>query len=86
MTKSMRSCRTSRQGLTLIEVVAGLALMATILVAMLTLKTRFTQHLASSDRRFARRCGPRILCSMTGGQTPPRSRSTEPAQSRNIPG
>jgi Tfp pilus assembly protein PilV len=41
-----------RQGLTLIEVVAGLALMATILVAMLVMKTRFTHQLAFSNQHL----------------------------------
>ena len=38
-----------RRGLTLVEVVAGLALMATLLVAMLSLKTRFTHQLGKSN-------------------------------------
>ena len=52
MTKSTRFSNRYRRGLTLIEVVAGLALMATILVALLLLKTQFTHQLAASNERL----------------------------------
>jgi prepilin-type N-terminal cleavage/methylation domain-containing protein len=42
----------ARKGLTLIEVIAGLALMATLLVTMLLLKARFTHQLSDSDRKL----------------------------------
>ena len=42
----------ARTGLTLVEVVAGLALMATVLVAMLLLKTQFIHQLATSNSRL----------------------------------
>ena len=49
-------CRTSsrrrRRGLTLVEVVAGLALLAALLVAVLTAKARATRQLASANRRL----------------------------------
>ena len=41
-----------RRGLTLIEVVAALALMATLLVAVLTIKAALTRRRAAADRRL----------------------------------
>ena len=41
-----------RRGLTLIEVVAALALMATLLVAVLTIKAGLTRRRAAADRQL----------------------------------
>jgi prepilin-type N-terminal cleavage/methylation domain-containing protein len=49
MKPSTRYLQPSHRGLTLIEVVAGLALMATILVVTLTLKSRFAHQRAAAD-------------------------------------
>ena len=47
-------CWTSsrRRGLTLVEVVAGLALLSALLVTVLTAKSRATRQLASANRRL----------------------------------
>jgi type II secretory pathway pseudopilin PulG len=42
----------SRAGLTLVEVVAGLALLSTLLVAVLTTKARVTRQWANAHRRL----------------------------------
>jgi prepilin-type N-terminal cleavage/methylation domain-containing protein len=51
MKPSKRFSRRSRRGLTLIEVVAGLALMATLLAATLTLKSRFARQRVAADQK-----------------------------------
>jgi prepilin-type N-terminal cleavage/methylation domain-containing protein len=43
---------TRRRGLTLVEVVAGLALLSTLLVAVLTAKARATRQWTSANRRL----------------------------------
>ena len=48
----MRRRRPATAGLTLIEVVAALALMATLLVAVLTIRSGLTRRRASADRRL----------------------------------
>lgn len=54
MKTSTRCCksRTLVPGLTLVEVLAGLALMGTLLVTMIVLKSRFTHQLVGSDKQL----------------------------------
>src|SRR3954469_13058968 len=51
-TSSRARKRASRRGLTLVEVVAGLALLATLLVAVLGTKARVTRQWAHANRRL----------------------------------
>jgi prepilin-type N-terminal cleavage/methylation domain-containing protein len=50
---NLRGSASERRGMTLVEVVAGLALMATLMASLLSIKSRLIRDLAQSDRRHA---------------------------------
>ena len=52
MTSSRRTRRKRPRGLTLVEVVAGLALLSTLLVAVLTTKARVTRQWTHAQRKL----------------------------------